>query len=303
MLQIKNFFKIQFVKEATILQTTSLMAVFLGALVSIVFARILGPEVYGIWGIILALSDIIRTPLNLGQGQTVLVELAEAIEKKDQKQAEELRFFYMKITMLLVVPIGLLLIIFMPQILALLKYSNEYTAYLRIMISLTLISQVFQYQIVLLQSHRKIKKMALLELARVFFESLLAILLIVLGLKIWGILLGQTLSFLISIPLALWLTKSLTKTIVKRDFHQKIKKTPLKKYLKLSLLIATDKNISRFFNSLPIYIMGLLFYSRFNRVLQSRIFVHEYAKHALLVFIQAHGHCLPKTKSPWKSAF
>ena len=62
--RFKDFVKISFVRDVGVLEIGKFFSVFLGAVSSVVLARLLHPELYGIYGLIFAFVGLVGIFIN-----------------------------------------------------------------------------------------------------------------------------------------------------------------------------------------------------------------------------------------------
>ena len=98
--KFKDFIKISFVQDVGILEIGKFFSVFLGAISSIILARLLQPELYGIYGLIFAFVGLVGIFMNWGGTFASLTLLSGVYAKKDKQKVKNILIYFVKITFL-----------------------------------------------------------------------------------------------------------------------------------------------------------------------------------------------------------
>ncbi|MBU2472734.1 oligosaccharide flippase family protein [Patescibacteria group bacterium] len=260
--KFNNFTKRRFVRDTAILQTSGVFSIGLSFLASIIFARILGPDNYGIYSLIFALTAFIGIFVGLGADYTILTLLPEAYAKKDKREIKNILAYFFKITLIFTVLVNLIAIVIAPLISEILYDQKDIGQLARWILAASIIQVFLIFLILVLQSTRKIKRLAILENTQKLFYSLVPILLVLWGLGLLGIVWGRFLAEIILFMIAFFGYKA----IAKKDellpsfseiFFQ-IFKVKIKQYFKLGLWITLDKKISNLIDVLPVVLLGII---------------------------------------------
>lgn len=259
--KIKKFLRIAFVRDVAILEMGKFFNIFLSLAASVVFARVLQPERYGIYSLVFSLAGLIGLLMNVGASPASLTLLAEAYAKKDKKEIQNILIYFLKISSLVLLIIGGLGIYLAP-FLAYLLYQNYQIGQLtRVIILTKIIGLFFGLTAITLQVTRRMRDLTILENLEKFLKSLIPISLVLLGLGLWGLVFGHLVAALLISLISFWFYTYLAG----RDeylprFSQLIRhfrKFSLKRYFSFGFLIAIDKNLAKLFTLLPVLFLGL----------------------------------------------
>ncbi|MBU1136970.1 oligosaccharide flippase family protein [Patescibacteria group bacterium] len=258
----KNFIKISFVRDVGILQTGKFFSVFLGGISSVALARLLQPGLYGIYGLIFAFVGLIGIFIDWGGSYASLTLLAEAYARKDKEEIKNILTYFVKITLLAIVIIGVLSIIFAPFLTDLIYQNSQIGQWARIILVAVFIGIFYNLLVIVLQSLRKIKKLAILELFNKVAYLIFPVGLLWVGFGLAGVIWGHFISSFIFLILSLLIYSSLAQKKEYLPFLKEIflnfKEIKIGKYFKFGFLIAIDKNIGRLLSLLPVLILGYL---------------------------------------------
>lgn len=259
--QILDFFHHRFVRDTATLEVGHFASVGIGIAASIIFARILQPQLYGVYSLTFALAGLIMMFTNLGVVQGTLTKLAESFTRREKGAIRDIIAFYLKVSLtvgLLVTIIGFSLAPFLARSL----YNNIEIGYLaRFILLAGFLSSFFVLLTTILQVIRRIKTLTIIENTEKISKSLLAVLLVAVGLGVFGIVISHLLIALAALVYSWWLYRRLTKNIPfwpsLKEILLKIPSLPIRKYLTFSLAIALDKNLSKLYYFLPPLILGI----------------------------------------------
>lgn len=240
--------KLPFVQDVLTIQAGSMVLMAAGFLSSIAFARLLGVESYGLYAVIVAFAGTFSAFFNIGQGQSLYVFFSEAYGRKDRHaEAAVLSNF------VTVASVNVLLLIVLAAIMPTLSQhfygSPEIGQFARILCFFQ-ISEIWNSMtLIILQSLRRIRLKVFLEQAANLSYLGLAIVALLLGGKIWALLLTQLAVSLVFLPISL-----ITLSIVARKHSLpgiretlRIPFSESKQYLAQGLVITADKTVANFF--------------------------------------------------------
>jgi len=260
--RFNNFIKRRFVRDTAILQTSGIFSAGLSFLASIIFARILGPDNYGVYSLIFALTSFIGIFVGFGADYTILTLLPEAYTKKDKQEIKNILAYFFKITLIFTVLVNLIAIIIVPLISKILYDQKDIGQLARWILAASIIQVFLIFLILVLQSTRRIKRLAILENTQKLFYSFIPILLVLWGLGLLGIVWGRFFAEII-----LFIIVFFGYEIIARkdellpsfsEIFSQIFKVKIKQYFKLGLWITIDKKISNLINVLPIILLGII---------------------------------------------
>jgi len=259
--KFKDFIRISFVQDVGILEIGKFFSIFLSIISSVVLARLLHVELYGVYGLIFAFVGLVRLFMSWGENFASLTLLPKAYIKKDKQEVKNILTYFVKVTLLAICIIGILGVFLSPFLTELL-YDNSKVGYLaRIVLLAGFLTIIYSLLIIALQVTRKIKQLTILETFNKFVYTLLPIIFILLGFSLTGIVWGHFISALIFLILAIFIYSSL----IKKDellpslsqIFLNFKRIKIKKYFNFGFLIAIDKNLSSLISFLPIILLGI----------------------------------------------
>ena len=189
----KKYFKNHYLKDTVILLGGNGVKLFLGFLINVILAKLLGPFNYGFYFTIMTIVLICVNISDFGLGNA-LNRLTRIL--KDQINEVLSVIFGLKILLLLI--FLSLIYIFVPYISDFIKTFKQIDQYLRLAILLILAESVFRFILAIFQSQKRFKKYSLLLILNNSFRfSGIIILFIFSKLTILYVLLLYLTSFLI----------------------------------------------------------------------------------------------------------
>ena len=258
----KNFIKISFVRDVGILQTGKFFSVFLSVIGSIALARLLQPELYGIYGLVFAFVGLVGIFTDWGGSYASLTLLAKAYAQKDKEAIKNILTYFVKITLLAIGILGILSIVFAPFLTDLIYQNSQVGQWARIILVAVFIGIFYNLLVIVLQSLRKIKKLTILESINKVAYLVFPVGLLWAGFGLAGVIWGHFISSFIFLILSFLIYSSLAQ---KKEYLPSFKeifsnfgKIKINKYFKFGFLIALDKNIGRLIAFLPVLILGYL---------------------------------------------
>ncbi|MBX4189981.1 oligosaccharide flippase family protein [Candidatus Parcubacteria bacterium] len=259
--KFKKIFQHPFVRNVATLQIGSFGASLVQGLVGIIIARLLQPQLYGVYSLAFGLASLLVLIVSMGLSDAVTTIVGESYAREDTK-ATHGAFMFSARMMIIIGALSLGAIIYAPKI-SLYFYNNPQIGwYASILVIAGFISSTFfNFSSLALQVTGNIKKMSLLGLADQVVRSGLSLLFVFLGFGILGSVTGHLIGTIIIffISVIIWRTIKRNHSIFPslRDFANKIWDAELKKYFKFSAWIALDKNIAALYGILPILMIGL----------------------------------------------
>ncbi|MFA6382739.1 MAG: oligosaccharide flippase family protein, partial [Candidatus Buchananbacteria bacterium] len=259
--RIRNFWRIKFIKDAFTLQIGSVFGTALSFLASIIYARILGPADYGVYVLIFSLVSLVGAAESWGEGYALLTLLSAAWGKRDKAEIKSLVLFFIKISLLEFVFIGLIAFILAPTVSLWLYQNSKIGQLARWILLANIIQFIFSLLTIILQSARKIKQLTLLENINKLVYLIIPVGLVLFGLGLNGIVIGNLLSSVIFLIFSIYLYSVLAKKTSLlpsiKEIFVGLRGVKITKYLKFSILIAVDKNLANFYSSLPMVFLGM----------------------------------------------
>lgn len=157
-------------------------------------AYFLGPEAYGVFGLLMSIYLINRSFLNIGIPRSVSKFMAESEEKKRLIYTKSL-----KLQLIISIGFGLLYIIFSPLIAAILHDNSLQTYIFFLGIMVVPLAILALYSSGYFNGSKLFKQQALVKIIHEVLRVGCVFLFIILGFKIWGILLGYFIAIILSV--------------------------------------------------------------------------------------------------------
>jgi len=98
--KFKDFIKILFIQDIDILEIGKFFSIFLSIASSVILARLLHPELYGIYGLIFAFIWLFGIFISWGVNFASLILLSENYTNKDKQEIKNILTYFVKITFL-----------------------------------------------------------------------------------------------------------------------------------------------------------------------------------------------------------
>ena len=243
------------VKNSSYNLIASLILKFGGLIFTILIARLLLPELFGIYALVLSLVTIFMTFTNLGVNETSLRYISDALGKRDNKKARGYFRYLLKIKTFLVV-FAILIILLFSKFLSYDIYNKPLLFYPLIFSCLFILAESFKGFIgQLFLATKNLKPIPFLELlhqtAKIFF-SVLAILILSSEFKVTGLFFALALAGFIHLFLLVLVLYKKNKTLFIGK-KESIDKKRIKKYLGF-MSIASISLV--FFGSIDILMLG-----------------------------------------------
>lgn len=240
--------RIPFVRDVLTIQAGSLLFMLAGFVSSILFARLLGIERYGVYAVALAFAGTVNALLNIGQGQSLYVFFSEAYGRKDVRGMAAVLRNFVNIACINIVLLGIVALV-MPLLAERLYGAKEIGYYGRIFSVFQITDLWNSMTLIILQSIRRIRLKVFLEQTANLSYLGLAVLSLFLGGGIRGILLTQLGVSIVFLPLSLFALRSVARTHRLPGIRE-VLRVPWREseqFLLQGLIITLDKTIGNFF--------------------------------------------------------
>ena len=99
--KFKKFTSIAFIRNAGFLQAGKILSIFLAVASSVILARVLKPELYGLYGLIFAFTGLVGTFLGWGGSFASLTLLSASYIKEQRQEIKDVLTYFFKITFIL----------------------------------------------------------------------------------------------------------------------------------------------------------------------------------------------------------
>ncbi len=259
--KLNHFYNHQFVKQTMMLQAGSFGGTIVQAVVGILIARLLQPELLGVYSLAFGLAATTSLIIGMGIQEAASSLLGKSYAQKDNNEVENILGFMFKITFLAAL-IVLVFSFFLPNIADKLYGNSVVGFYAAIIIAaVTLSSFFFTLTYSAFQVTGRIKSLTYLIITDQSLRSGLSLVLVIAGFGVWGVVSGHLIGALMIFILSALLFRNLTRRdLVFPDLRRLIMKAgsiSLKKYFGFTFWVALDRNMSNLFMALPIILTGI----------------------------------------------
>jgi len=255
------FLQNRLVKNVATLQVGSFGGTLVQAVSGIFIARLLQPELFGVYSLAIGLASLAGLLLGAGMQDAVATLVSSSYTRNDREGLREALAYLLKITFYAGL-VTLVIFLFMPS-LASRFYDNPLIGwYAGIVILGVFISTSFNAVVQLsLQVAGRIRLLALIVFSDQFLRSGFSLLLVFFGFGVLGGVSGQfigaTAVFLFSVFVWTRLGKLYDIFPSVSVLLGNIRKVSLKKYFGFSLWVAIDRNIGNLYMTLPVVLTGI----------------------------------------------
>lgn len=257
---VSRFSQHRFVRDTVILQSGQLVGIFLSGVTSILVSRILGPNLLGMYTLVLSLAAVMALLDLSASGRVALVEIARALGAGDTAEVRDALAYFLRINLQLN---GLLVLGFFvaaPSIAQLAYRNAEIGQWARWLGLIELTDLPYQVLNLAYQSQRQMRLLVRLETLRLALLSATMIAVLMLGWGIPALVMSQlaisigfsVFSFLHYRQLALTDSRFPTWEIMLR----RIPSVGVRSRLSLGFRVALDKNLGSFITQLPVLLLG-----------------------------------------------
>ena len=259
--KISYFRQRSFVKNVATLQVGSFGGTIIQAVIGIVIARLLQPELLGIYSLALGLAAMTSLIIGMGIQEAVSSLLGRAYAQKDGTETENILGFMFKLTFFAAV-IVLVFSFFLPNIADKLYGNSVIGVYAAIVVvAVTLSSFFFTLAYSAFQVTGRIKSLTYLIVTDQSLRSGLSLVLIIAGFGVLGAVSGHLIgALIIFISSALLFIGLRTKDSIFPDLRRLIvsaKNISIKKYFGFTFWVALDRNMGNLFMALPVILTGI----------------------------------------------
>ena len=209
--KFRDFIRISFVRDVGILQVSKFFSIFLTIVSSIILARLLHPELYGLYGLIFAFVGLVGIFIDWGGNYASLTLLAENYAKKNKEEIKNILVYFVKITLLGIGIVGVIILVFSPFLTEIIYGNSQIGDWARVVLMATFLGIFYTGVVIVLQVIRKISQLAFLEVFNKFVYVLLPISFVVIGWGLTGLVWAHFLSSFIFLILSLLIYRSLTR--------------------------------------------------------------------------------------------
>lgn len=247
----------RFVRDVLTLQAGSVLGTGIAFIKSVLYARLLGIEAFGVYALVLAFTGTASIFVNFGQNQAALTFFAERHARADRRGMGAVLRYYLVLSSL--GAIILLCLSFAAPALANALYDDASIGTLTRLAFLASLAGSFDtFFTIQLQAIRAIRTLAVLENCNALLQLLLAGTLLVAGYGVAGIFVGLGISNLLMLcvygAVAHRRFRSVGLPTLRESLQSEESVRPL---LKQGLWIAVDKNIGNLFPQSFFFVLSL----------------------------------------------
>lgn len=259
--KLSYFYLHQFIRQTATLQAGSFGGTVVQAVVGILIARILQPELLGIYSLAFGLAATTSLIIGMGIQEAVSSLLARAYAQKDGVEVENILGFMFKITFFAAL-IVLVFSFFLPGIADKLYGNSVIGVYASIVVvAVVLSSFFFTLSYSAFQVTGRIKSLTYLIVTDQSLRSGLSLVLVVAGFGVLGAVGGHLIGALIMfISSAILFRGFKTGDLIFPDLWRLIlsaKRVNFKKYFSFTFWVALDRNMGNLFMALPVILTGV----------------------------------------------
>ena len=259
--KVMYFSRNRFVRQMMTLQAGSFTGNIIQAVIGIVIARLLQPELFGVYALAIGLASITSLIMGMGIQEAVSSLLGRAYAQKDREKVEDLFGFMLKITFLAAL-IVIAVLFFMPGIAGKLYGDKLIGIYASIVAVAAILSSLFfSLTYSSFQVTGRIKSLALLVVSDQSLRYGCSLTLVVAGLGVAGAVSGQLagafLTSIFSFFLFLRLKKQESLFPGWGNLVAAARRVDIKKYFGFTFWVALDRNMGNVFMALPVILTGI----------------------------------------------
>ena len=194
--------RIPFVRRVATFQASSLVMMGTGLLSSVLYARLLGLEQFGLYAVVSSFAGVIGIVAAFGQETTLVTFLSEAIGRRDTRDVTRiLRYFFQ--SSLLAILVYALLFFAAPQLSLWLQGDLTIGRLARYLLLNSMLQPAPVLVFLMLQLRGRVGAVSILENVRVLLQLTLATVLLLLGYGLEGILIATLTVSALYLPVCL----------------------------------------------------------------------------------------------------
>ena len=259
--KISYFRQRSFVKNVATLQIGSFGGTIVQAVIGIVIARLLQPELLGIYSLAFGLAAITSLIIGMGIQEAVSSLLGRTYAQKDRTETENILGFMFKITFFAAL-IVLVFSTFLPSISGKLYGNSLIGIYASIIVvAVVLSSFFFTLAYSAFQVTGRIKSLTYLIVADQSLRSGLSLVLVIAGFGVLGAVSGHLAgAIIIFISSALLFRNLRARDLIFPGLRRLIisaRSVSIKKYFGFTFWVALDRNMGNLFMALPVILTGI----------------------------------------------
>lgn len=256
-----QFYQNKFARNVATLQVGSFSGTIVQAVIGILIARLLQPELFGIYALAIGMAGMTSLVLGMGIQEAVSSLLGRAYARKDGAEVEKILGFMLKITSLAAL-IVILISSFLPAIADRLYGNSLIGIYAAIVVVATVFSSLF-FTLVYssFQVAGRVRSLGLLILSDQSLRYALSLVFILIGFGVIGAVSGQLAGAMIIFVVSAVLFKNISKSeplfpSLKRLLSS-VAGADIKRYFGFTFWVALDRNMGNIYMALPVILTGI----------------------------------------------
>lgn len=252
-----------FSRDVSYLTLGSFGKTIVAFIASIFITRLLGVELYGTYAIAMSVASVILMFTRYSYDYSMTTVLAEKIGEEDREEVQNSIVWFLK-NILVSNAILLIFIVLVPFVTERLYPDLESLgSYVQIYLLSVFFAAFFSLVRILLQTARRIKLLAILDVSKDLTWRFIAILLLVAGLEILGVVLAQLVTSLILGILSFYLYVRIAQDKVRmlptfREILSRWRSVSFFRHLRFTFAVTIDNNLASLYTSLPVFFLGLM---------------------------------------------
>ena len=260
-IKVLNLRQHPFIRNVAMLQMGSFGGTIVQAVIGIVIARLLQPELFGVYSLAIGMASMTSLILGMGIQEAVSSLLGRAYAREDKAEIENILGFMLKITFLAAL-IVIVVSFFLPSIANGLYGSSLIGVYAAIVaVAAVLSSFFFTLAYSSFQVAGRVKSLAILLLSDQSLRYVLSLILVIAGFGVVGAVSGQLAGAIVVFVLSALLFKNFTKNEPLfpklRRLISSARRVSIKKYFGFTFWVALDRNMGNVFMALPVILTGV----------------------------------------------
>ncbi|MBI2064709.1 MAG: oligosaccharide flippase family protein [Candidatus Yanofskybacteria bacterium] len=250
-----------FVRSVATLQAGSFAGTLVQALAGVFLARLLQPELFGVYSLAFGLASLGGLLLGAGTQEAVSTLLGSAYAKQNSEEVKEALAFLIKLTLYAGL-ITIFLLLFFPMVSNYFYGDPAIGWYAGIVVLAVFLSSSFSAVVQLaLQVSGRIKILTLIIFGDQFLRFSISLLFVFLGLGVLGAVAGQFVGAAVIFVISLFIWERLRRQHPifpsLRGLISDIREVSVQKYFGFSFWVAVDRNIGNLYMALPVVLTGI----------------------------------------------
>ncbi len=260
--KIKQVIQRPFVKDLIGLEINAFFYTLIVGIASILLARFLGRDQYGLYVLAFAMAGLLGQVFQLGNSQTLVTLLSEGYGKNSKSEIASAIGWYLKVNLSTVLPLTVVILFAAGPIAQYVYHKPELAALARMVIFASLVSGFLQLITTIFQAARHIRALVWVEMSDIFFKKVLMVYAAVAGLGIFWVVFAQLGGAIIGLLVALFLYGVYRAYDMYlptfREIRDAVQRTPVTRHLSFDLSIVFERVINSGFTLLPPLLLGIV---------------------------------------------